>query len=73
MKNLQNSVKEGCNRELGRAVGKAKNRPYRLKTSMSAVAASSNPELYHGAMHNSCVDLTPDPAAQWACSGAIYR
>jgi hypothetical protein len=58
MKNLQNSVKEGCNRELGRAVGKAKNRPYRLKTSMRAVTAGSNPELYHAAMHKSRVDLT---------------
>jgi putative NADPH-quinone reductase len=64
MKNLQDSVIEGCNRELGRAVGKGKNRPYRLKTSMLAVTAGSNPELYHAAMHNSCVELTPDLVAK---------
>jgi hypothetical protein len=32
MKNLQNSIKEGCNRELGRAVGLAKTGPIGSKS-----------------------------------------
>jgi hypothetical protein len=42
---------------------KDKNRPSQLKTSLLALTAGSNLEMYHGAARNSCADLTPEAGA----------